>query len=95
MLVNSLQFLTNSALSINNKYFEVICVDPTQDRIRNDPKINWICNPVHKHRECRGLTSASKKSRGIGKGLKYNNTKGGSRRTAWRNRNTVSLKRYR
>lgn len=78
-----------------NKYFEVICVDPNQDSIRNDSKINWICNAVHKHRECRGLTSAGKKSRGLGKGPKFNNTIGGSRRACWRRRNTLSLKRYR
>jgi len=29
-----------------------------------DSRINWICNPVHKHRELRGLTSAGKKYRG-------------------------------
>ena len=33
--------------------------------IRNDARINWICNPVHKHRELRGLTSAGKSSRGL------------------------------
>ena len=31
-------------------------------------RINWICNPVHKHRESRGLTSEGKKNRGLGKG---------------------------
>lgn len=77
------------------KYYEVILVDPNHIVIRNDPKINWICNAVHKRRECRGLTSAGKKSRGLGKGIKYNNTIGGSRRSAWRRRNTVSLLRYR
>ncbi|PPS01801.1 hypothetical protein GOBAR_AA18843 [Gossypium barbadense] len=40
------------------KYFEVILVDVAHNAIRNDPRINWICNPVHKHRELRGLTSA-------------------------------------
>lgn len=76
-------------------HFEVIMVDPMHNSIRNDHKINWICNPVHKHREMRGLTSAGKKSRGLGKGIKYNNTKGGSCKAAWRTRNTLSLKRYR
>ncbi len=74
-------------------YFEVICVDPMHNAIRNDHKINWICSK--KHREMRGLTSAGRKSRGLGKGYKYNNTKGGSRKAAWRNRNTLSLKRFR
>merc|ERR1719499_2516280 len=45
------------------KYYEVIMIDPQHPAIRKDPKINWIVKPVHKHRECRGLTSASKKSR--------------------------------
>ena len=40
------------------KYYEVILVDPSHNAIRNDPTINWIVNPVHKHRECRGLTAA-------------------------------------
>lgn len=77
------------------KYFEVIMVDPNHNSIRNDPKINWICKSSMKHRECRGLTSASRKSRGLGKGIRYNNTIGGSRKAAWKRRNTVSLQRYR
>ena len=36
------------------KYFEVICVDPAHNAIRNDPRINWIVNPIHKHRELKG-----------------------------------------
>ncbi|NJA57293.1 50S ribosomal protein L15e, partial [Streptomyces sp. NEAU-H3] len=47
------------------KYFEVICVDPAHAAIRNDARVNWICNPVHKHRELRGLTSAGKDQRGL------------------------------
>lgn len=77
------------------KYYEVIMVDPNHNAIRNDPKSNWICDSTMKHRECRGLTSASKKSRGLGKGIRYNHTIGGSRKAAWRKRNTVSLMRYR
>ncbi|WOG81961.1 hypothetical protein DCAR_0101120 [Daucus carota subsp. sativus] len=30
------------------KYFEVISVDAAHTTIRNDPRINWICNPIHK-----------------------------------------------
>ena len=30
-----------------------------------DPRVNWICNPVHKHRELRGLTSTGQKYRGL------------------------------
>ena len=33
------------------KYFEVILVDPSHKAIRRDPRMNWICAPVHKHRE--------------------------------------------
>jgi len=43
------------------KYYEVILVDPFHATIRNDPHINWICQPVHKHRELRGLTATGKK----------------------------------
>merc|ERR1711924_447986 len=47
------------------KYFEVILADPAHAVVRNDPRLNWICNPTHKHRELRGLTSAGKKYRGL------------------------------
>jgi len=78
------------------KYFEIICVDPSHVTIRNDPRINWIVNPVHKHRERRGLTSAGKKHRGLRvKGHRANNTMGGSHRAAWKRRNTKSMRRYR
>ncbi|KAL2149392.1 hypothetical protein VTH82DRAFT_8043 [Thermothelomyces myriococcoides] len=76
------------------KYYEVILVDPQHKAIRRDPRINWIVNPVHKHREARGLTSTGKKSRGLNKGHRYNKTRGG-RRKAWKRHNTLSLWRYR
>ncbi|CAG8659798.1 19876_t:CDS:2, partial [Racocetra fulgida] len=63
--------------------------------IRRDPKINWIASSKHKHREARGLTSIGKKNRGIGKGHRYNKTKGGGRHASWVRRNTLSLRRYR
>ncbi|CAG8509312.1 6455_t:CDS:2 [Diversispora eburnea] len=63
--------------------------------IRRDPKINWIVSTKHKHRECRGLTSIGKKNRGLGKGHRFNKTKGAGRRSNWRRRNTLSLRRYR
>ncbi|GBF88453.1 hypothetical protein Rsub_01166 [Raphidocelis subcapitata] len=77
------------------KYFEVIMVDPMHNAIRNDARINWICNPVHKHRELRGLTSAGKKYRGLrGKGSRY--TKNApSKRATWLKHNSPSLRRYR
>jgi len=76
------------------KYFEVILVDPMHKAIRNDARINWIVNPVHKHRESRGLTATGKKSRGLGRGHKYNHTTAGRRKT-WKRHNTLSLWRYR
>jgi len=78
------------------KYYEVILIDPAHTKIRNDARINWIVAAVHKHRECRGLTSAGRKSRGFRKqGHRANGHIGGSYRAAWLNRNTMKLKRYR
>ena len=48
-----------------SKYFEVILVDPNSPSIKNDKKINWICEKQHKGRVFRGLTSAGKKGRGL------------------------------
>jgi hypothetical protein len=69
------------------KYFEVILVDPQHKAIRRDARINWIVKPVHKHRECRGLTATGKKSRGLNKGHRYNKTTAGRRHT-WKRLNT-------
>ncbi len=46
-------------------FYEVILVDPNHPSIYNDPHISWICDPVHKGRVHRGLTSAGKRSRGL------------------------------
>merc|ERR1719326_1303757 len=48
-----------------HKWFEVVMVDPYHKAIRDDPRINWICKPVMKHRELRGLTAAGRKARGM------------------------------
>ena len=78
------------------KYYEVILVDPNHSAIRNDPTINWIVNPVHKHRECRGLTAAGRHARGMTKkGHRANKRIGGSWRASWMRRNTLSLRRFR
>lgn len=78
------------------KFYEVIMVDPSHAAIRNDPRINWIVDGTHKHRELRGLTSAGKKYRGLRrKGHRRHASIGGSRRAAWKRRNTLSLRRYR
>ncbi|GAU38520.1 hypothetical protein TSUD_179740 [Trifolium subterraneum] len=77
------------------KYFEVILVDVAHSAIRNDPRINWLTNAVHKHRELRGLTSAGKENRGLsGKGHRYHKARP-SRRANWKRNNTLSLRRYR
>ncbi|KAL8971972.1 MAG: hypothetical protein Q9183_000795 [Haloplaca sp. 2 TL-2023] len=76
------------------KYFEVILVDPQHKAIRRDSRINWIVKPVHKHRESRGLTATGKKSRGLGKGHRFNKTTAGRRKT-WKRHNTESYWRYR
>lgn len=77
------------------KFYEVILVDPFHNAIRRDPKINWICNATHKHRELRGLTSAGKKHRGLRlKGHLASKTRP-SRRANWRRRKSVVLRRYR
>lgn len=77
------------------KFFEVIMVDPSHNAIRNDAKINWICDPVHKHRELRGLTSSGKKFRGLRTRGKGDNKQRPSRRANYKRRNQVKLRRYR
>lgn len=65
------------------------------EAIRNDPRISWICNGVHKHRELRGITSAGKKYRGLKAPTTRNKRLRPSRRGVWKKRNTTSLRRYR
>ncbi|XP_071104660.1 large ribosomal subunit protein eL15-like [Haliotis cracherodii] len=77
------------------KFFEVILVDPANKTIRRSPDINWLCRAVHKHRELRGLTSAGRSSRGLGKGHKFTKTNGGSRRAYMIKHNSLSLRRKR
>lgn len=77
------------------KYYEVILVDPNHKAIRKDARINWICKPVMKHRELRGLTAAGKAYRGLyGKGHRHSKNRP-SRRAVWKRHNTLSLRRYR
>ncbi|KAL0052400.1 hypothetical protein WJX82_001527 [Trebouxia sp. C0006] len=77
------------------KYFEIILVDPHHTAIRKDARINWIVNPVHKHRELRGLTSTGKKYRGLRHKGHATNKLRPSRRATWKRNNSLSLKRYR
>merc|ERR1711879_884294 len=77
------------------KYYEVILVDPFHSAIRNDPRMNWITKPVHKHRERRGLTAAGRKSRGLTKKGIGTRKLRPSRRATWKRHNSLSLRRYR
>merc|ERR1711972_469393 len=77
------------------KYYEVICVDPAHNAIRNDARINWLCRPVHKHREIRGLTGAGKKSRGLQQRGNRDNKKRPSAKANYLRRNRVYFRRYR
>lgn len=47
----------------NNHWFEVIMVDPEHPEIKSDEDLNWICD--ERNRAERGLTPASKSSRGL------------------------------
>merc|ERR1712232_663413 len=77
------------------KYYEIILIDPEHNAIRRDPRINWIVNPVHKHRELRGLTAAGKTYRGLRtKGHGANKLRPSVRAT-WKRNNSKSLLRYR
>ena len=77
------------------KYYEVIMVDTHHKAVRTDPRVNWLCNHVHKHRELRGLTSAGRQ----GRGLRVRNHGASkirpSKRASWKRNMVVSLRRYR
>ncbi len=77
------------------KYYECIMIDPMHKCIREDPRINWLCNPVHKHRELRGQTSAGRQGRGLRTRNHGASKLRPSWRAAWKKNNTLSLKRYR
>lgn len=77
------------------KYYEAILLDPHHDNIRRDPSVNWICDASHKHRELRGKTAAGRRHRGLGRGIGYSHTKGGSRRARWLTQNSLQLHRRR
>jgi len=77
------------------KWYECVMVDPMHKVIRDCPRINWICNPTHKHRELRGLTSAGKKARGLRRKGKAALKIRPSRKGHWKRRQMLSLRRYR
>ncbi len=47
------------------KFYEVILVDPAAPEILADPKMQWIASSVHKGRAYRGLTRAGREGRGL------------------------------
>lgn len=79
-----------------HKWYEVIMVDPFHKAIRRDPRANWICSNKMKHRECRGLTSAGRKYRGLhNKGSHFATKRRPSRRAHWKRRQQISVRRFR
>jgi large subunit ribosomal protein L15e len=48
-----------------NYFYEVICIDPSRQEIKNDKALNFLTKGQNKSRPERGLTSAAKKSRGL------------------------------
>lgn len=78
-----------------NKWYEIIMVDPFHTTIRNDPRINWICKPTHKHRELRGLTAAGRKARGLTRKGKCATKLRPSKNANYKRRERISLRRYR
>jgi large subunit ribosomal protein L15e len=47
------------------KFYEVILVDPVHPAILADDRLSWIADPPHKGRAYRGLTSAGTEGRGL------------------------------
>mmetsp|Transcript_84078 Transcript_84078/g.235572 ORF Transcript_84078/g.235572 Transcript_84078/m.235572 type:complete len:205 (+) Transcript_84078:70-684(+) len=83
------------AQDAKHKWYEIVMVDPYHNAIRNDPRINWICKPVMKHRELRGLTSAGRKARGLyNKGKRATKLRPSSR-AAYKRHNLMRLRRWR
>merc|ERR1719272_491167 len=78
-----------------HKWYEVIMIDPMHKCVRDDPRINWICNPVHKHRELRGLTAAGRRARGLESKGKNATKLRPSKRAAYKRTNLLRLRRWR
>jgi len=78
-----------------HKWYEVVMVDPFHKVVRDDPRINWICNPAMKHRELRGVTAAGRKARGLlVKGKRATKLRP-SYRAAYRKHQYLRLRRWR
>merc|ERR1719263_1015466 len=95
--LGSLRFLNSYWVAQDgvHKWYECIMVDPMHKAIRDCARINWICNPVHKHREMRGITSAGKKARGLHRRGKAAIKVRPSRNAVWKKHQKLQLKRYR
>merc|ERR1719158_443356 len=78
-----------------HKWYEVVMIDPMHKTIRDDARINWICNPTQKHRELRGVTAAGRKARGLLRKGKSATKVRPSRRASWKRRQMLQLRRYR
>ena len=50
-----------------NKWYEVVMVDPHHPVVESDKDVGWIAKKQHRGRAYRGLTPASKKGRGLRK----------------------------
>jgi large subunit ribosomal protein L15e len=48
-----------------NYFYEVIMVDPEVPEIKSDKNVNFVCDRKNRKRSLRGLTSSSKKTRGL------------------------------
>jgi large subunit ribosomal protein L15e len=48
-----------------NYFYEVILVDPQVPEIKSDKNVNFVCDRKNRKRSLRGLTSSSKKTRGL------------------------------
>ena len=89
--------LHSHTLCTGNEAVHVFCKQgpAATASVLQDARINWIVNPVHKHRELRGLTSTGKKYRGLRHKGHATNKLRPSRRATWKRNNSLSLKRYR
>ncbi|CAK0802998.1 unnamed protein product, partial [Prorocentrum cordatum] len=77
------------------KWFEVVMVDPMHKCVRDDPRLNWICKAVMKHRELRGLTAAGRKARGLLKKGKRASKLRPSYKGHYKKTNKMRLRRWR
>ena len=75
------------------KFYEVILIDPAAPEIIADPAVQWITSAAHKGRVYRGLTRAGRDGRGLrwkGKGVeRMRPSKSRNRRTTRRTQTKV------